>query len=200
MLDMPIRAGKRIQDVQINIREKMARRTGERQQTASLHRQRMSCSDSVKSFTNTQDWTGGMGISPSGRFQVIEEAARKPRLGSGEGIRWDAAWIAIGLAIAICVVVLLADVAGMGLGSRSISKLESKIEDMNSRNETLRQELALSSGDVSVCTEAVKLNLISGYGATTITLTAPSELSAGAVTMDVRGAANGWTSSAGIGD
>ena len=193
MLDMPIRAGKRIQDVQINIREKMARRTGERQQTASLHRQRMSCSDSVK-------WTGGMGISPSGRFQVIEEATRKPRLVSGEGIRWDAAWIAIGLAIAICVVVLLADVAGMGLGSRSISKLESKIEDMNSRNETLRQELALSSGDVSVCTEAVKLNLISGYGATTITLTAPSELSAGAVTMDVRGAANGWTSSAGIGD
>ena len=90
MLDMPIRAGKRIQDVQINIREKMARRTGERQQTASLHRQRMSCSDSVKSFTNTQDWTGGMGISPSGRFQVIEEAAPAGfRRGNPLGRRMD---------------------------------------------------------------------------------------------------------------
>ena len=68
---------------------------------------------------------------------------------------------------------LQAMLAGMGLSSRSIRRLDNKIEDMAKRNETLRQELAVNAGDVSVCTEAVKLNLISGYGAQTIQLTAP---------------------------
>ena len=192
MLDMPIRAGRRLQDAAVRLREGVSRHTDERQQVNSLHRQRMTCSDSLQSFTNTQDWTGGMGVSPSGRFRVIEEAKPKQKFFSGAGIRWDAAWIIIAAAAVLCVMVLLADVAGMGLGSRAIRKLDGKIEDLSRRNEAMRQELALSAGDVSVCTEAVKYDMISGYGAQTVYLTAPQELAAGAVTADIRGAVSGW--------
>ena len=59
----------------------------------------------------------------------------------------------------------------------------------------MKQELELSAADISVCTEAVKLNLISAYGAQTITLTAPPELSTGAVTAEVRGGNTGWMTS-----
>ena len=198
MLDMPIRAGRRLQDAAVNLREGLARHTSERQQVNSLHRQRMTCSGSLQ-FTNTQDWTGGMEMSPSGRFRVIEEAKPKQKFVSRDGIRWDAAWIAIAAVIILCAAVLLADLAGMGIGSRTISRLDAKIADQGRRNDGLKQELTVSSGDVSVCTEAVKLNLISGYGARTVMLTVPSEFSAGAVTADFRGAATGWMT-ASIGD
>ena len=198
MLDMPIRAGRRLQDAAVLLRENLTRHTSERQQVNSLHRQRMTCSGSLQ-FTNTQDWTNGMEMSPSGRFRVIEEAKPKQKLLSRDGIRWDAAWIAIAVIILVCTVVLLADLAGMGIGSRSISRLDSKITDQGRRNDALRQELTISTGDVSVCTEAVKLNMISGYGARTVMLTVPQEFSTGAVTMDVRGAAAGWMT-ANIGD
>ena len=198
MLDMPIRAGRRLQDAALNLREGLARHTSERQQVNSLHRQRMTCSGSLQ-FTNTQDWTGGMEMSPSGRFRVIEEAKPKQRFLSRDGIRWDVAWIAIAAVIILCIAVLLADLAGMGISSRAISRLDAKIADQGRRNDGLKQELTVSSGDVSVCTEAVKLNLISGYGAATVMLTVPSEFSAGAVTADFRGAATGWMT-ASIGD
>ena len=196
MLDMPIRAGRKLQDAAVFLREGFARHTSERQQVNSLHRQRMTCSGSLQ-FTNTQDWTGGMEMSPSGRFRVIEEAKPKQKFFSKEGVRWDAAWIAIAALILLCAAILLADLAGMGIGSRSISRLDIKIADQDKRNDVLKQELAASSGDVSVCTEAVKLNLISGYGARTIQLTVPQELSMGAVTADVRGAATWMTGSIG---
>ena len=62
--------------------------------------------------------------------------------------------------------------------------------DISGRNEQLQAELAYSAGDVSVCTEAVKHNLISGYGARTIVLTAP--IQASAVTAEVGNASTGW--------
>ncbi len=192
MLEMPIRTGRRMQDAVRRLREGFDRHDDERQQVNSLHRQRMSCSDSVRTFTNTQDWTGSMGMSPSGRFQVVEEARPKQKIVSREGIRMDAAWIAVIAVVVLCCAVLLSDVAGMGLSSRSIRRLDAKIEDMAKRTETLRQQVAVNAADVSVCTEAVKLNLISGYGAQTIQLTAPQELSTGAVTADSRGATAGW--------
>jgi len=192
MLDMPIRTGRRLQDAARQLREGAARRTNERQQVNSLHRQRMTCADSVQSFTNTQDWTGGMGISPSGRFRVVEEARPKQKVFSREGIRWDAAWISLVAVIVLCAAILLADVAGMGLGSRSIGRLDSKIADMTRRNAELKKELEICTGDVSVCTEAVKLNLISGNGAQTIRLTAPQD--AGAVTAELGSASSGWMS------
>ena len=198
MLDMPIRAGRKLQDAAVFLREGFTRHTSERQQVNSLHRQRMTCSGSLQ-FTNTQDWTGGMEMSPSGRFRVIEEAKPKQRFLSRDGIRWDVAWIAIAAVIILCIAVLLADLAGMGISSRAISRLDAKIADQGRRNDGLKQELTVSSGDVSVCTEAVKLNLISGYGAATVMLTVPSEFSAGAVTADFRGAATGWMT-ASIGD
>ena len=198
MLDMPIRAGRKLQDAAVFLREGFTRHTSERQQVNSLHRQRMTCSGSLQ-FTNTQDWTGGMEMSPSGRFRVIEEAKPKQRFFSRDGIRWDVAWIAIAAVIILCIAVLLADLAGMGISSRAISRLDAKIADQGRRNDGLKQELTVSSGDVSVCTEAVKLNLISGYGAATVMLTVPSEFSAGAVTADFRGAATGWMT-ASIGD
>lgn len=193
MLDMPIRAGRKLQDAAANLREGFSRRVDERQQVNSLHRQRMTCSDSLR-FTNTQDWTEGMEMSPSGRFRVIEEAKPRQKLFSREGIRWDTAWIVILAAVVLMGAVLLADLAGMGIGNRTIARLNTKITEQGRQNATLKQELDISAGDVSVCTEAVKLNLISGYGATTVQLTVPQEMSAGAVTADIRGAATGWTS------
>ena len=79
MLEMPIRTGRRLQDAARQLREGVARRTNERQQVNSLHRQRMTCSDSLQPFSRTQDWTSGMTISPSGRFRVVEEAQPKRR-------------------------------------------------------------------------------------------------------------------------
>ena len=133
-----------------------------------------------------------MGMSPSGRFRVIEEAHSRQKLFSGEGIRWDAAWILIAAVIILCAAVLLADVAGIGLGSRTIVRLDSKIADQGRRNDALKLELEANSGDVTICTEAVKLDMIYGFGASTIRLTVPHEMSAGAVTADIRGAATGW--------
>ena len=65
MLEMSIRTGRRVQDAVRRLQDKFDRDADERQQVNSLHRQRMSCSDSLRSFTNTQDWTLGMGMSPS---------------------------------------------------------------------------------------------------------------------------------------
>jgi hypothetical protein len=195
MLEMPIRTGRRVQDATRQIRETIARRTGERQQVNSLHRQRMTCSDSMRTFTNTQDWTNGMGISPSGRFQVIEEARPKRKAVSRDGIRWDVAWIIVAAIVLLCGAILVADLAGISISSRTIGRLDSKIADMTKRNDLLKQELELSASDVSVCTEAVKLNLISGYGAQTITLTAPQEISSGAITAELRSGSTGWTTS-----
>lgn len=192
MLEMPIRTGRRLQDAARQIKEGISRRTDERQRVNSLHRQRMTCSDSMRSLTNTQDWMNGMSMSPSGRFQVVEEKKPKLRLFSRDGIRRDAAVLMLlGVAV-LCVAILLADIAGLGLGGRSISRLDRKIADLTARNDMLKQELSYSAGDVSVCTEALKFNLISGYGAQTITLTAPHELSLGAVTAEVRETGSGW--------
>lgn len=195
MLEMPIRTRRRVQDATRQIRETIARRTGERQQVNSLHRQRMTCSDSMRTFTNTQDWTNGMGISPSGRFQVIEEARPKRKAISRDGIRWDVAWIIVAAIVLLCGAILVADLAGISISSRTIGRLDSKIADMTKRNDLLKQELELSASDVSVCTEAVKLNLISGYGAQTITLTAPQEISSEAITAELRSGSTGWTTS-----
>ena len=191
MLEMPIRTGRRVQDATRQIRETIARRTGERQQVNSLHRQRMTCSDSMRTFTNTQDWTNGMGISPSGRFQVIEEARPKRKAVSRDGIRWDVAWIIVAAIVLRCGAILVADLAGISISSRTIGRLDSKIADMTKRNDLLKQEIARDSTDVSVCMEAVELNLIAGSGAQTIHLTIPQD--SGAVTAELRSASAGWT-------
>ncbi len=192
MLEMPIRAGRRVQDVTRQIREGFDRRTGERQQVNSLHRQRMTCSDTVRSYTNTQDWTAGMSMSPSGRMRAVEQVKQKRKAFSKDGIRWNVAWIMLAGVIFLCMAILLADIAGMGIGSRSVGRLQNKISDQTRRNAKLQEELDYCAGDVSVCTEAVKLNLISGYGAQTISLTVPQELSSGAVTAEVRTGNAGW--------
>ena len=191
MLEMPIRrTGRRLLDAARQLRGG-AWSSDERMQVNSLHRQRMTCSDSMQTFTNTQDWTGSLGISPSGRFRVIEETKPKRKIFSRDGIRWDAAWIILAAVTLIFIAVLLADVAGMGMGSRTISRLNLKIADMNEKNNLLKQEIARDSADVSVCMEAVELNLIAGSGAQTIRLTIPQD--SGAVTTELRSASAGWT-------
>ena len=80
MLEMPIRrTGHRLLDAARQFRGN-AWNADARMQMNSLHRQRMTCSDSMQTFTNTQDWTNGLGMSPSGRFRVIEEAKPKRRM------------------------------------------------------------------------------------------------------------------------
>jgi len=137
-----------------------------------LHRQRITCADSLETV-QAQDWTNGMKMSPSGRFQIIEEAKPHRKIITRQGIRWDAAWGILAAVAVLCTVILLADIAGMGIGARSINNLTGKIHDYMEKNEQLRTELAVSTNDVNVCTEAVKLNLISGYAAQTVQLTAP---------------------------
>ena len=163
----------RIQDMAINWQEARYRRNENRQQQATLHRERMTCSDTLRFDTQSQDWTGSMGISPSGRFQVIESAKPKKSVISSEGVRWDVAWITIIALVVLCAAILLGNLAGFGMGERSLNKLDKKITDMAGKNEKLQAEIALRNNDASVYTEAVKMNLISPNGIQTIRLTAP---------------------------
>ena len=171
MTEMTARIRDRFQDGMINWQERRFQKADFRQQQADIHRARMTCSASVPSFHQTQDWTGGM--TASTRIPVIEETQPRKRLISSEGIRWDAAvtlLVIIGIVLAF---LLVSDVASIGAGGRAITKLNASIRDLEARNERLQAEIDLTAGDNSVCTEAIKLNLISSGGAKTIRLTAP---------------------------
>ena len=139
-------------------------------------RERITVTDRLEmpSFQNTQDWTGGMGISPSGRFQVAEGHGRKQRPFSRKGIRQDWARVILWILAAILSVVLLVEFASIGASSLRIQKLKTRIENARVKGEQLQRQLAEQGGDISVVTRAVEMNLISSSGATTIELRAPS--------------------------
>ncbi len=172
MMDMPVQAGKRLQDLVVAWHEKQDR-ADVRQQHADLRRRRMSCADSLRPVQQTQDWTRSVEMSPSGRFQVLEEKAHQAVF-TRQTVRWDAA-VAILIAVAVLLgAVLLAELAGIGISSRNISRLDEKISYISQKNEELNVQLLSSTGDITVCTEAVKLNLIASGGAKTIALQAPA--------------------------
>ena len=171
MTEMTARVRNRLQDGMINWQEKRFLKEDFRQQQADIHRSRMTCSASLPAFHQTQDWIGG--LTPSGRIPVIEEAKPRKRLISSDGIRWDAAIAVLILIGVILGAFLLADLAGIGTGERTISKLSTSIRDLEANNARVQAEIELNSGSASVCTEAVKMNLISSNGARTIRLTAP---------------------------
>ncbi len=133
----------------------------------------MTCSSRLPSYTQAQEWTCGAAASPSGRFPVIEESRPKVPLISRDGIRWNAAMAFLAVLGVVLAAFLLADLAGIGISSRVLSRLDTKIEAVENRNLELRDELASSGGTVAVCTEAVKMDLISSTGARTIRITAP---------------------------
>ena len=143
---------------------------------ATPRRQRITVADHLEPspFANTQDWTGGMGISPSGRFRVATDPGSREKPLNRKGIRKDWAGRVLTLMIAIMAVALLVELASLGAGQIRIQKLNARITAMEERNEELRESLRRSSEDISVCTEAVKLNLVSSNGVKPITLTAPS--------------------------
>ena len=171
-MEASVRAGRRLQDVSIRWQETRDR-WDQRQQHADIRRKRMSCAESLQDFQKTQDWTGQMAMSPSGRFQVIEDSRKREPLITREGLQWRFGWgILIALTFLIAFV-LLADVISIGSSGHTIDRLSSRIEMIAQKNDQLSAELSYSSGDISVCTEAVKLNLISANGATTVRLTAP---------------------------
>ena len=172
MTEMTARVRNRLQDGLINWQEKRFQKSDFRQQQADIHRSRMTCSAALPSFHQTQDWTGG--LSASNRIPVIEETKPKRRLISSEGIRWDAAITALVIIGILLFVILAADLASIGAGGRTAAKLNASIRELEARNERLQSEIDLTSGSASVCTEAVKLNLISSTGARTVRLTAPS--------------------------
>ena len=93
MTEMTARVRNRLQDGMINWQEKRFRKEDFRQQQADIHRSRMTCSASLPSFHQTQDWTGGIAVC--GRKPVIEETKPARRVFSSEGIRWDAALTAL---------------------------------------------------------------------------------------------------------
>ncbi len=171
MTEMTARVRNRLQDGVINWQERRFQKTDFRQQQADIHRSRMTCSASLPSFHQTQDWTGG--LTPSGRIPVIEEAKPRKRLISSEGIRWDAAVAALVIIGVLLVVLLTVDLACIGTSSRAVTKLNSSIHDLEAKNERIQAEIDTTTGSASVCTEAIKLNLISSNGARTIRLTAP---------------------------
>ena len=175
MTDMSFGVRGRLQDGVINWQETRYRKSEERQQHADIRRSRMTCSADLPGIRQRQDWTGGMAMSPSGRFRVIEE--RKPRIPavSGDGIRWNVALTVLILASLILCAILLADLAGMGNSGRMIAKLGSRIQTIETRNEELKTELEMCTDSATVCTGAVKMDLISSNGAQTIRLTAPQE-------------------------
>ncbi len=173
MMELPVRAGKRLQDFSVAWQENRDRRDL-RQQHADIRRERMTCSDSLRSFPQNQDWTRSMEMSPSGRFQVVEEKNQRQALITRDTVRWDAAIAAIILLAVLFTGILVADLAGIGLSSRNIGRLDDKVKLMTQKNEELESRLLSRTGDVTVCTEAVKLNLIASGGARTIGLTAPT--------------------------
>ena len=171
MTEMTARVRNRLQDGMINWQERRFRKEDFRQQQADIHRSRMTCSASLPAFHQTQDWTGG--LTASNRIPAIEETRPRQRLVSSDGIRWDAAIVALVVISVLLAVILVADIACIGTGGRMITRLNSSIRDLETKNERLQAEIDLSTGDASVCTEAVKLNLISSNGAKTIRITAP---------------------------
>ena len=173
MTQMTARVRNRFYDAIGGLRNNRWQQLDQRQQQADIRRKRMTCSESLNAYRQSQDWTGSMGMSPSERFRVIEEAQPKRRLFSSQGIRWDAAIALIILVAVICGGILLAKVAGMGADGRTITKLSSKIETISEKNDRLLEMIAEATSDASICTAAVNMNLISSNGATTIRLTAP---------------------------
>ena len=171
MTEMTARVRNRLQDGMINWQERRFQKEDFRQQQADIHRSRMTCSASLPSFHQTQDWAGG--LTASNRIPVIEETKPKQRLISSDGIRWSAAVTALIIVGVLLLVFLVVDVTSIGAGGRTITKLNSSIRELESKNERLQAEIELQAGSSSVCTEAVKLNLISSTGARTIRLTAP---------------------------
>ena len=173
MTDMSLRVRGRLQDGMINWQETRYRKSEERQQHADIRRSRMTCSADLPNIRQTQDWTGSMTMSPSGRFRVIEERRPKVRVISGDGIRWNAALTVLVLVSVILCGILLADLAGMGNSGRMITRLGSRIQAIENKNEDLKLELEMSTDSATVCTGAVRMDLISSNGAQTIRLTAP---------------------------
>lgn len=171
MTEITARVRNRLQDGMINWQERRFQKTDFRQQQADIHRSRMTCSASLPSFHQTQDWTGG--LTPSGRIPVIEEAKPRKRLISSEGIRWDAAIAALVIIGVLLTILLTVDLACIGTSARAVTKLNSSIHDLEEKNERIQAEIDMTTGSASVCTEAIKLNLISSNGARTIRLTAP---------------------------
>ena len=171
MTEMTARVRNRLQDGMINWQERRFQKEDFRQQQADIHRSRMTCSASLPSFHQTQDWTGSLTVS--NRIPVIEETKPKQRLVSSDGIRWDAAIAALIIIGIFLAVFLVADIACIGTGGRMITRLNSSIRELEAKNEKLQAEIDLSTGSANVCTEAVKLNLISSNGAKTIQITAP---------------------------
>ena len=171
MTEMTARVRNKLQDGVINWQERRYRNSDFRQQQADIHRSRMTCSASLPSYHQTQDWTGGIPVCE--RKPAIEETRPQRKIVSREGIRWDAAVAALIVIGVILAAILLADLASVGIGSRTIQKLHTAIEDQQAKNERKQAEIELSESNTSVRTEAVKLNLISSNGAKTIRLTAP---------------------------
>ncbi len=172
MTEMTARVRNKLQDGVINWQERRYRNSDFRQQQADIHRSRMTCSASLPSFHQTQDWTGGIPVCE--RKPAIEETRPQRKIVSSEGIRWDAALAALIVIGVILAAILVADLASVGMGSRTIQKLHTSIEEQQNKNERKKAEIQLSESNTSVRTEAVKLNLISSNGAKTIRLTAPA--------------------------
>ncbi len=146
-----------------------------RVQEANMRRERITVSDRLKEerFQQARHTEGAVDRSPSGRIQVLSDKRPKMKLISAEGIRNDLARLIFMALGGLMAVILLVQFAAIGTSMNDIRKLDQKISAVEDKNAELQTQLEQATGDISIRTEAVKLNLISSYGAKTIILTAP---------------------------
>lgn len=168
----------RMRDVTLHFSDRKEGRTaleGTDVRFSDVRRERMNCSLDPEKLYRVQDWTRNtVEMEKCIPVQPVREAKATQKLFTREGIRWTPAVWGLSLLAALLLAVLLIDLAGMGQTGKQIEKLNRKIATVTSANEQLKWELSLSDSDMSVLTEAVKLNLVSS-GSNIIKLYAPTD-------------------------
>ena len=107
---------------------------------------------------------------------VVEKGRKKVPFASGNGLRWSAGRFLLILVAVVLVLILVSDISVISSGSQSISKLHSRIDRLENSNTRIRNEINQSMDPAVINAVSVEQNLISSYGVTTISLTAPDNM------------------------
>lgn len=100
------------------------------------------------------------------------DTGRVPPVGR-EGLSGPAACVALVCLIAVLGTICLVGRSNVIEAGKKAASLESRIEEIGLKNESLEKELALSASEVNVGYEAVQMGMISAKGVDVIYLRAP---------------------------
>lgn len=112
----------------------------------------------------------------SARRPVVDARQRPASYGSAGRRRRNPGLILLSLIAAVLVLILISDLAVIGSGSQSISTLNSRIGRLENTNIRIRNEIDQNMDLAVINATAVKQDLISSRGVTTISLTAPDNM------------------------